>query len=149
MIKILKSIFEKKTPRLNSEQKLEARPRQAPHHHYPRDCRCGKQGDHNVIVQFYREHPDKKLFEHDRSWAPKLKVLVCLGGLISGKHVLTHADCWNRPHTSGPLGFWNNEVTVENIRALVGFEKNNPKPQIFPHYCDWCHKTPLHGVPAP
>ena len=146
IIKILKSIFEKKTPRWNSEQKPKARPRQAPNHHYPRDCKCGKQGDHNVIVQFYREHPDKKLFEHPRGWAPKLKVLVCLGGLISGKHVLTHADCWNRPHTSGPLGFWSSEVTVENIRAVVGLRENYPLPKISYYVCSECYTDPAWAI---
>ena len=131
IIKILKSIFEQKSPRRNSERKPEAR--QAPALNSP-NCACGQDGDHSVIVQFYKEDPDTYLFNRYDGWvpkAPKLKALVCLGGLISVKHVLTHADCWHRPYYHFyDENVWNGEVTVDMIRAVVGEEKNYPLPHI-------------------
>ena len=131
IIKIMKSIFEQKSPRRNTERKPETR--QAPALNPP-NCACGQDGDHRVIVQFYKEDPEIYLFNRYDGWAPKapkLKALVCLGGLISEKHVLTHADCWHRPYYHFyDENVWAGEVTVDMIRAVVGAEKNYPLPHI-------------------
>ena len=54
-------------------------------------CACGKDGDRKVIVQFYEELENGIL---DPYCKPPLKTPLCLGALISQKHVLTVKSCF-------------------------------------------------------
>ena len=69
-------------------------------------CACGNHGDSKVIVQFYEELENGIL---DPYCKPPLKTPLCLGALISQKHVLTVKSCFGAKPNEESI----NEVKVK------------------------------------
>ena len=72
-------------------------------------CACGNHGDSKVIVQFYEELENGIL---DPYCKPPLKTPLCLGALISQKHVLTVKSCF---------GAKPNEESINEVQVKVKY----------------------------
>ena len=73
--------------------------------------------DSEVIVQFYEVHHDSTWFNY-ASNDPYLKIPICLGALISQKHVLTTKSCFVKGSSQGNIDERNNFV------RLLSYELN-------------------------
>ena len=75
-------------------------------------CACGKDGDRKVIVQFYEELENGIL---DPYCKPPLKTPLCLGALISQKHVLTVKSCFGAKPNEESI----NKVKLKNSKRIL------------------------------
>ena len=90
-------------------------------------CACGNHGDSKVIVQFYEELENGIL---DPYCKPPLKTPLCLGALISQKHVLTVKSCFGAKPNEESI----NKVKLKNSKRILDPTSKYKSIQVYKYF---------------
>ena len=110
--------------------------------HCPCKCLVPSSDSHKAIVQFYQVQ-DKTVWE-TISGKPKRKLPICLGALISDRHILTTKLCFG---TMSESGYWQHtesifsvffselifqilQVPIDKVKVMYGLIYSYPHPEV-------------------